>query len=240
MPNQGIPKRHSTKRRRLTIAMMVATVLSVAIGLASPALAWQRYYAATSNVPLSARIGGSPIQYIGKGTPTDVSCAVLNGPNVVYGNRTVDRLTGGQWVADGYLTTPSVNAYPPGVGPCPGYGTTTPANGGVAGQCVWYALERFRTYSGVYPQTSGDAWNIANSARAYGWATSTVPRINSIVVFQPWQNGAGSYGHVAYVQQVSGPSVYIAEMNGPAPSAVGVAASRWITPVGNVQYVYAP
>ncbi|HET9655326.1 MAG TPA: CHAP domain-containing protein [Kineosporiaceae bacterium] len=70
-------------------------------------------------------------------------------------------------------------------------------------------LERFKKQTAVYPLGNGDAWNFANSTGA----VSTAPRANSVIVFQPGQNGAGNRGHVAWVEQVSGNQIQIAEMD---------------------------
>lgn len=116
-------------------------------------------------------------------------------------------------------------------------GATINYNEGYAGSCVYYALERFHQYTGVYPKAFGDARYLATGAAASGWATGTTPRINSLVVFQPGQNGAGApTGHVAWVEQVSGNQIYIGEMNAPTPYVV---THRWMTPVAGVRYVYA-
>jgi surface antigen len=79
---------------------------------------------------------------------------------------------------------------------------------------------------------------MATSAAAHGWTVSAVPRINSMVVFQPGDNGAGAgTGHIAWVEQVSGQRIYIAEMN--APTAF-VVSHRWIdSPAPGVRYIYA-
>jgi surface antigen len=68
---------------------------------------------------------------------------------------------------------------------------------------------------------------------------SATPRINSTAVFQPGDNGAGAgTGHAAWVEQISGGRIYIAEMN--APTA-WVVTHRWInTPAATVRYIYAP
>lgn len=116
-------------------------------------------------------------------------------------------------------------------------GATITYNQGYAGSCVFYALDRFKKFTGVYPKAFGDAKYLASSAASNGWATGSVPRVNSMVVFQPGQNGAGAqYGHVAWVEQVSGDRIYVAEMNFPNAYTV---TYRWLTPVAGVQYVYA-
>jgi surface antigen len=109
-------------------------------------------------------------------------------------------------------------------------------NEGVGGSCVYYALNRFHEATGVYPRAIGDARLLATRAAAGGWAVGSAPRVDSLVVFQPGQNGASApYGHAAWVEQVSGDRIYIAEMN--APTA-WVVTHRWLTPVAGVKYIY--
>jgi surface antigen len=116
-------------------------------------------------------------------------------------------------------------------------GATITYNQGYAGSCVFYALDRFKKFTGVYPKAFGDAKYLASSAASNGWSVGNVPRVNSMAVFQSGQNGAGAqYGHVAWVEQVSGDRIYVAEMNFPNAYTV---TYRWLTPVAGVQYVYA-
>jgi surface antigen len=111
-------------------------------------------------------------------------------------------------------------------------------NQGYAGSCVDYAVDRFHQFTGVYPYAVGDARYMATSAAAHGWTVSATPRINSMAVFQPGDNGAGAgTGHVAWVEQVSGQRIYIGEMN--APTAF-VVSHRWVdAPAPGVRYIYA-
>jgi surface antigen len=116
-------------------------------------------------------------------------------------------------------------------------GATINYNEGYAGSCVDYALDRFHQVTGVYPKALGDAKFLATSAAANGWTTSATPRVDSLVVFQPGQNGAGGpTGHAAWVEQISGDRIYIAEMNAPTPFVV---THRWLTPAAGVRYIYA-
>jgi peptidoglycan hydrolase CwlO-like protein len=67
------------------------------------------------------------------------------------------------------------------------------------GQCTWYVASlRYVDWSG-----NADDW-FAN-AQAAGHPTGSTPRPGAIVVWGPG-NGYSSYGHVAYVRYVSGPS----------------------------------
>ena len=144
-------------------------------------------------------------------------------------------------------STPPVST-PPTSTPPTGTPTSAPASGtrgetinyneGYAGSCVFYALDRFHQFTGVYPYAVGDARYLATSAAAHGWTVSATPRINSLAVFQPGDNGAsGPTGHVGWVEQVSGNRIYIGEMN--APTAF-VVSHRWVdSPAAGVRYVYA-
>ena len=133
---------------------------------------------------------------------------------------------------------------PPAVGtpdagtPVATRGATITYNEGYAGSCVYYVMDRFHQMTGVYPKAFGDARYLASGASASGWTVSGRPRVNSIAIFQPGQNGAGGpTGHAAWVEQINGNQIYIAEMN--APTAF-VVTHRWLTPASGVQYIYVP
>ncbi|MDQ6949807.1 MAG: CHAP domain-containing protein [Actinomycetota bacterium] len=203
-------------------------IVSGTLGLgATSAFAFQRYHATADGVALRSGpgTGYALLGRVNNGTPLDVACQVQGGTNV-GGNATWDRLTGGQWVADYWTSSPSYNSYAPGLGDCnqapaPGRtrGQTRPNNAGVAGQCTWGAYEQFKAATGVYPALTGDAKNWANSARATGWTVVSDAQARSIVVFQPGAHGAdATSGHVAWVESVEhradGLYVHILEMNG--------------------------
>jgi surface antigen len=67
------------------------------------------------------------------------------------------------------------------------------------GQCTWYVASLRNVY------WSGDAWEWASSARAYGQPEGMRPRVGSLVVFGPG-HGYSQFGHVAYVVSVQGPT----------------------------------
>lgn len=123
-------------------------------------------------------------------------------------------------------------------------GRTLASNTGIAGQCVWWAINEFHQYDGMYPDTldpagiNNNARYLATNAAYYGWAVSSTPRVNSIAVFQPWVNGAGSVGHVAWVTNVSGQYVTVSEMN--FTYGVGKTDTRTLIPASSVRYVLAP
>ncbi len=71
------------------------------------------------------------------------------------------------------------------------------------GYCTWYAASK------IYVPWGGHAKSWLANARAYGYETGKIPLAGSIVVTTEnrW------YGHVAYVESVSGNSITISEMN---------------------------
>ena len=121
-------------------------------------------------------------------------------------------------------------------------GRTLTYNSGVVGQCVWWALNEFHQFDGLYPDTldpadNGNAMYLATNATYNGWTVSSTPRANSIAVFQPGVNGALAAGHVAWVTSVSGPYITVSEMDAPNP---GVTDTRTFIPASSVQYILAP
>jgi hypothetical protein len=64
------------------------------------------------------------------------------------------------------------------------WGRTKPTNTGGYGYCTWYAYDRFKAFSGVYPDLSGDAVDWDNAARAANWLVLTQPITQAIVVFE--------------------------------------------------------
>lgn len=105
------------KRRHSSSVVILALVLLIVIS--GTASAYIRFYATTDQLALRSGPGTqySVLQRVNKGTPLDVVCQVQNGTSV-GGNRTWDKLTGGQWVSDYYTTTSSFNSYHPGLGDC--------------------------------------------------------------------------------------------------------------------------
>jgi surface antigen len=77
------------------------------------------------------------------------------------------------------------------------------ANGYAYGYCTYYVASR-RSIPGFW----GDARNWYYNAQASGFSVGSTPVAGAIA----W-TGAGYYGHVAYVESVSGGNVTISEMN---------------------------
>ncbi len=96
------------------------------------------------------------------------------------------------------------------------------------GQCTWYAEQEAFNYAGRYINIWGDAHAWAGSASSSGWAVGTYPRIGSVIVFAAGSDGAGYYGHVAWVTRVypAAHAVALSEMNYLGP---GIVDSRAVT-----------
>jgi surface antigen len=70
--------------------------------------------------------------------------------------------------------------------------------------CTWWADQRYYQIHGIYvPWSNGaNAWQWSSRAAEYGWRVSGTPMVGSIMVLQPYVDGAEGYGHVAYVEQI--------------------------------------
>ncbi|HIZ96345.1 MAG TPA: LysM peptidoglycan-binding domain-containing protein [Candidatus Ligilactobacillus excrementavium] len=94
-----------------------------------------------------------------------------------------------------------------------GHATNTAGNTYAWGQCTWFAKDR-ASWAGNY-WGNGGQWDA--SARAQGFSVDNQPSAGSLVVFHPGQSvggqwtADGSYGHVAYVESVSGNSITISQ-----------------------------
>ncbi len=82
------------------------------------------------------------------------------------------------------------------------------AQSNLYGQCTWYSWGRANEVKGTKLPCRGDAKSWYSVAANNGYSVGSTPRKNSIAV---WSNG--TYGHVAYVEKVSGNNVTITESN---------------------------
>lgn len=82
------------------------------------------------------------------------------------------------------------------------------------GQCTWYAYGRAYERTGVALEACriGNACTWYSSAQSAGFRVGSTPRANSVAVF----NTSSGYGHVAYVESVSGDTVLVSEANNSA------------------------
>ncbi len=123
-------------------------------------------------------------------------------------------------------------------------GRTQGVNPGTAGQCTWGAALKWFQASGSYPALFGDAMSWSDAATAAGWTVADDPQDRSIVVFKPGVAGAGSVGHVAWVDSVSqrpdGRSMHVTEMNNSNLGGVGISNDRDIMDVPGMSYILLP
>ncbi len=82
------------------------------------------------------------------------------------------------------------------------------------GQCTYYADLEYHALTGYWVDWIGNAYQWSYGASSAGWIVSATPHVPSIIVLQPYVQGAGGYGHVAVVERInSDGSVYTANMN---------------------------
>jgi surface antigen len=112
-----------------------------------------------------------------------------------------------------------------------------------AGQCTWYADQEAHLYTGVWlPNQLRNAGQWAANAARSGWATGTMPRIGSVIVFMNGADGADpTTGHVAWVTAYypNTGKVVISEMN--YPTGAGQRTRTIPDGVNNpnyIQYIY--
>lgn len=85
-------------------------------------------------------------------------------------------------------------------------------NGGYPGQCTWYVNYK---RPGL-PNSMGNGGQYLSNARAKGLSTGSIARPGALIV----TTENAYYGHVAYVESVSGSNVTITEMNYAGPYIV--------------------
>ena len=71
------------------------------------------------------------------------------------------------------------------------------------GQCTFWANDRYHALTGFWVPWLGNAYQWADGARASGWNVSSSPHVPSIIVLQPYVQGAGYFGHVAVVESIN-------------------------------------
>lgn len=73
-----------------------------------------------------------------------------------------------------------------------------------SGQCTYWAAYRFHQVHGVWVPWLGDAWKWPDQAKSNNWVVSRTPTVGAIITLQPYVQGAGSLGHVAVVESITG------------------------------------
>jgi len=112
-------------------------------------------------------------------------------------------------------------------------------NAGDAGNCTWYAMDRWHSFwlRHLYPAISGNAIDWANSARALNYQVFNFPATQAVVVLP----STNPYGHVAWVEAMAprsdGTWIYIGEMN---VIGLGQIDHRWVKVASNMSFIPAP
>jgi LysM repeat protein len=90
---------------------------------------------------------------------------------------------------------------PQGPPPVKGIGNFFPA-----GQCTWWASQRYYQLHGIYVpwMKQSDAWQWQDRAKDFHWQVASRPNVGDIINLQPWVEGAYNLGHVAVVERVLG------------------------------------
>ena len=83
----------------------------------------------------------------------------------------------------------------------------------VSGECTDWADYQRPDIMANSPGRDWDARHWNDNARAGGYPVNKSPAAGAIAVWEAYQGGAFSYGHVAYVESVAGGAVRISEMN---------------------------
>lgn len=113
-------------------------------------------------------------------------------------------------------------------------------NAGVAGNCTWYAMDRWHSFWGrhLYPAISGNAKDWANSARSLNYQVFNFPATQAVVVFPG--TSTNQYGHVAWVDGMQprsdGAWIHIWEMNYTGLNQVD---NRWVKVAPNMSFIPA-
>ena len=94
--------------------------------------------------------------------------------------------------------------------------------------CTWYAWKMAYEKAGVTLPGWGNAKEWYSDAKRAGYSVGTTPKANSIIVWGGWT----SYGHVGYVERVSGNTLYVWDSTGPCidendPTYKECMASSW-------------
>jgi len=71
------------------------------------------------------------------------------------------------------------------------------------GNCTYWANMRYHELTGFWVPWLGNAWQWSYGASASGWIVSSSPHVPSIMVLQPYVEGASGYGHVAIVEHIN-------------------------------------
>lgn len=111
------------------------------------------------------------------------------------------------------------------------------------GQCTYWANYRYHQLTGYWVDWLGNAYQWAAGARAAGWIVSPTPNLKgpSIIVLQPYVEGASYFGHVAVVERVNKDgSVWASNFNWYANGGWDTLSYWTFTPGPGVSFVWHP
>ncbi len=127
-----------------------------------------------------------------------------------------------------------------------GTGVGTIAGGGslnrfAFGECTYWANMRYHALTGYWVPWLGNADQWAYGASSSGWIVSSTPRVPSIIVLQPYVEGASYLGHVAVVEKINADgSVYTSNYNWYANGGYDILSYWTFTPGPGVTFVWHP
>ena len=126
--------------------------------------------------------------------------------------------------------------------PPPSYGGNGSGDGFTYGQCTYWADYYYHELTGHWVPWGGNADAWAAGASASGWIVSGSPHVYSIIVLQPYVQGASGYGHVAVVVGFNGDgSVRTSNWNWYAGGGGWARTSYWnFFPGPGVSFVWYP
>jgi surface antigen len=135
-----------------------------------------------------------------------------------------------------------------GYDPSTGMGVSTQAGVGglnrfAFGQCTYWANMRYHTLTGYWVPWLGNAYQWAYGASVSGWIVSSKPNPNgpSIIVLQPYVEGASGWGHVAIVEKINADgSVYTSNYNWYGSGGWDILSYWTFTPGPGVSFVWHP
>ncbi len=109
------------------------------------------------------------------------------------------------------------------------------------GNCTYWADQDYYNLTGHLVQWIGNADQWAAGAQAANWIVSSTPHVYSIIVLQPYVQGAGYYGHVAVVTQInSDGSVVTSTMNWYSNGGWDYVSTVVFRPGPGVSFVWHP
>lgn len=122
-------------------------------------------------------------------------------------------------------------------------GTKQSSNTKAPGYCTWGAVEKWKAYTGYYPNIPGDAKDMDTNAATKGFRVRSEPRPASMIVFNDTTRYT-QWGHVGWVTDVSKDSqgrlvISYTDMNG-SPGYFNKWANRTVLWESHQRFILAP